>query len=82
MMATNLGALDDSGEVRPRADSPKGLELGFGVPFLIDVQAVSLDRVRGDDEVPATLSTSRGDNRTASRSKEGVALPGCNVDAA
>jgi hypothetical protein len=44
MMATNLGALDDSGEVRPRADYPKGLELGFGVRCLTVVHAVSLDR--------------------------------------
>jgi len=29
-------------------------ELALGLPFLVDIDAIRLDRIRGDDEVPTT----------------------------
>lgn len=53
-MAGNVCAFDVCGELRLRAGASKRLKLGFGVPLLVDVDAVRLDRVCGDDEVAAT----------------------------
>ena len=68
-MTGDVGPDDDRGEVLSGTGSSKRLKLLLGVPLLIDIDAFRLDRVRRDDEVPATLRPPRLHHRPVARSE-------------
>lgn len=72
-MTGHLCTFDDLGQFRSGTNISKHLQLGLGIPLLVDVHAVWFDWVCGDDEVAATWTARavttalRDDARKASR---------------
>jgi hypothetical protein len=72
--------LDDLGQFRPRAGFAKGLQFSIGVPFLIDVDAVRVDRVGGDDEIATTRRSPRFAHGASRGREEALALSRADID--
>jgi hypothetical protein len=72
----NDGAHDVESQLLGRPGAAEIRQLALGLPFLIDIDAIGLDRVRGYNEVPTTRCAARPDYGFARGREEGLATTG------